>query len=158
SLYLLEPKEDAGGPEQMRFKLAQNASVSVAFEESVVPIDQTSIAGYAAVSGEPVNVADAYRLPEGSPYKISRTFDERSGYRTKSMLVVPMRDHLDKVIGVVQLINKKREEGTTLRAGTLVEENVIPFTTVDEKLVSSLASQAAVALENTRLIDSIKSL
>ena len=77
-----------------------------------MPLNETSIAGYAAVSGEPVNVPDAYNLQPGTPYKISRSFDEKSGYRTKSMLVVPMRDHLDKVIGVVQLINKKRDAET----------------------------------------------
>ena len=60
-----------------------------------MPLTETSIAGYAALSGQIVNVADAYHLPAGSPYKISRSFDEKSGYRTKSMLVVPMRDHQD---------------------------------------------------------------
>ena len=121
-----------------------------------MPLDETSIAGYAALTGKVVNVADAYNLPAGSPFKISRAFDERSGYRTKSMLVVPMRDHQDEVIGVVQLINKKRDAKAVLRPVTLVEETVIPFTSVDEELVTSLASQAAVAFENTRLIQEIK--
>jgi len=160
SLYLVERGKErvATTDEQLRFKLTQNYSVHVPFEESVMPLSQTSIAGYAAVSGEAVNVADAYQLPAGSPYKISRSFDEKSGYRTKSMLVVPMRDHHGKVIGVVQLINKKREASTLLRPVAMVEENVIPFTKLDEELVTSLASQAAVALENARLIHDIKDL
>ena len=64
-----------------------------------------------------MNVADAYHLPAGSPFKISRSFDEKSGYRTKSMLVVPMRDHQNKVIGVIQLINKKRDAQDRAAAG-----------------------------------------
>jgi HD-GYP domain-containing protein (c-di-GMP phosphodiesterase class II) len=111
-----------------------------------------------ALSGQIVNLADAYQLPPGTPFTISRSWDQRSGYRTKSMLVVPMRDHQGTVIGVVQLINKKREAKTVLRPVALVEEAVVPFTSVDEELVSSLASQAAVAFENTRLIQDIRNL
>ncbi|MFS8071824.1 MAG: HD-GYP domain-containing protein, partial [Byssovorax sp.] len=67
-------------------------------------------------------------------------------------------DHDQKVIGVIQLINKKREARTVLRPVSLVEETVIPFTSVDEELASSLASQAAVAFENTKLIQDIRNL
>ena len=105
-----------------------------------MPLNETSIAGYVALTGEPVNVADAYNLPPGSPFSISRSFDETSGYRTKSMLVVPMRDHDDQVIGVLQLINKKRDAKAVLRPVSLVEEMVIPFTSVDEEL-ARLAGQ-----------------
>src|SRR5207344_3217951 len=87
-----------------------------------------------------------------------RAFDQRSGYRTKSVLVVPMKDHQDKVVGVVQLINKKRDPETVLQPVSLVDEAVIPFTAVDEELVLSLASQAAVAFENTLLIQDIRKL
>src|SRR5262249_26959351 len=78
--------------------------------------------------------------------------------RSKSMLVVPMRDHQGTVIGVIQLINKKREARAVLQPVQLVEETVIPFTSVDEELVTSLASQAAVAFENARLIQDIRDL
>ena len=105
-----------------------------------------------ALTGRVLNVADAYQLPEDSPFQISRSFDARSGYRTKSVLVVPMRDHENTIIGVVQLINKKRDPNAVLRPVSLVEEEVVPFTSVDEELVSSLASQAAVAFENAELI------
>jgi HD-GYP domain-containing protein (c-di-GMP phosphodiesterase class II) len=149
---------DAHTDDQLSFELAQNDSVSVAFEKKTMPLDQTSIAGYAASTGEIVNVGDAYHLPAGTTYKISRSFDEKSGYRSKSMLVVPMRDHEQKVIGVIQLINKKRDPKVVLRPVALVEETVIPFTSVDEELATSLASQAAVAFENTRLIQDIRNL
>jgi HD-GYP domain-containing protein (c-di-GMP phosphodiesterase class II) len=160
SLYLVEAAADGNGSaSRLRFKLPQNDSVPVSdFQEFTVPLDKTSIAGYVALTGEPVNVADAYHLPEGTPYTISRSFDEKSGYRSRSMLVVPMRDHKDVVIGVVQLINKKRERGAGLQSAALVDDQVISFTEVDSKLVASLASQAAVAFENADLIQRIRTL
>jgi HD-GYP domain-containing protein (c-di-GMP phosphodiesterase class II) len=160
SLYLVERGKDQDSPEnaRLRFSLTQNDSVVVPFEEQTMPLNETSIAGYVALSGRDVNVANAYQLPAGFPFKISRSFDEKSGYRTRSMLVVPMRDHEHKVIGVVQLINKKRDPKMVLRPVSVVEEAVIPFTSVDEELVSSLTSQAAVAFENTLLIQDIRNL
>lgn len=158
SLYLVERPQETGNGDRLRFKLAQNDSVDVPFEESTMPLDDASIAGYVARSGRSVNVADAYRLPDGTPFRISRSFDDKSGYRSKSMLVVPMRDHDNLVIGVIQLINKKRDRSTVLKPASLVEEEVITFTSEDEKLASSLASQAAVAFENADLILRIQRL
>ncbi len=160
SLYLVEPAPDGNGNgSRLRFKLPQNDSVAVSdFQEFTIPLDQTSIAGYVALTGEPVNVADAYDLSPGSPYTISRSFDEKSGYRSRSMLVVPMKDHKEVVIGVVQLINKKRDPEAVLQSASLVDDQVISFTEVDRKLVASLASQAAVAFENADLIQRIRML
>jgi HD-GYP domain-containing protein (c-di-GMP phosphodiesterase class II) len=161
SLYLVEREKQAGNGngDLLRFKLPQNDSVPVAdFEEYTMPLDKTSIAGYVALTGETVNEADAYRLPAGTPYRISRAWDEKSGYRSKSMLVVPMTDHEQKTIGVVQLINKKRDPRVILRPVSLVDEEVISFSSVDEDLVGSLASQAAVAFENADLIQRIRTL
>jgi HD-GYP domain-containing protein (c-di-GMP phosphodiesterase class II) len=164
SLYLVERDKDdeSTSGDHLRFKLTQNDSVAIPFEEVTLPLATTSIAGYVALTGEAINISDAYHLPDGASYAGSgagaRSFDERSGYRTKSVLVVPMRDHEDKVIGVVQLINKKRDAKAILRPVALVDEMVIPFTAVDEELITSLASQAAVALENTRLIQDIRNL
>ncbi len=160
SLYLVRRLGEGkgNGHEQLSFELAQNDTVDVPFEKSTMPLDETSIAGYVAVTGRIVNVADAYRPPPGSPFRISRAFDEKSGYRSKSMLVVPMRDHENAVIGVVQLINKKRSPQAVLRPASLVDEEVVSFASVDEDLVSSLASQAAVAFENARLLEDIRGL
>jgi HD-GYP domain-containing protein (c-di-GMP phosphodiesterase class II) len=160
SLYLVErgKEHETQTDDQLRFKLAQNDSVVYPFEETTMPLNERSIAGYVALTGKPVNVPDCYHLPPECPYKVSRSFDEKSGYRTKSVLVVPMRDHQNTVIGAVQLINKKRDFKAVLQPVDLVDEMVIPFTSVDEELVGSLASQAAVAYENTRLIQDIKNL
>ncbi len=157
SLYLVM-KGETGQPDTLKFALAKNDSASFEFQESRMPLDQTSIAGYVAIHGSAINVADAYELPTGTPYRISRSFDTKSGYRTKSMLVVPMRDHQGEIIGVIQLINKKTDPTAILRPSTLVERYVVSFNALDLDLVMSLASQAAVALVNTRLIEDIKRL
>jgi HD-GYP domain-containing protein (c-di-GMP phosphodiesterase class II) len=160
SLYLVERgKPEEGTSDRLRFKPPQNDSVPVSeFQEYTIPLDETSIAGYVALTGSPVNVPDAYYPPKGSPYTISRSFDEKSRYRSKSMLVVPMRDHDEVVIGVIQLINTTRNRRAVLRPASLAEEEVITFTSEDEKLASSLASQAAVAFENADLIRRIRQL
>jgi HD-GYP domain-containing protein (c-di-GMP phosphodiesterase class II) len=164
SLYIVEraPENGEPGVDLLRFELAQNESLDFPFKKSSRPIDKSWIAGYVASTGEPVRIDDAYRLPDDSPYRISRSFDEKSGYRTKSLLVVPMRNHKDEVIGVVQLINKKRDSTTVLKPlammEKMVEEEVIPFTSSDEELASSLASQAAVAFQNAKLLQDIQDL
>ena len=161
SLYLVEPGQEGGNGNgaRLRFKLAQNDSLGVSdFQEYTIPIDETSIAGSVALTGETVSLADAYHPPSGAPYTISRSFDEKSGYRSRSMLVVPMKDHKDVVIGVVQLINKKRDRDAVLQSASLVDDQVISFSAVDRDLVESLASQAAVAFENADLIQRMRTL
>jgi HD-GYP domain-containing protein (c-di-GMP phosphodiesterase class II) len=167
SLYLVERIRENGGPQidLLRFELTQNDSVDVPFKKKTFPLHASSIAGYAATTGKTVNVPDAYNIPGDLPYQISRSFDEASGYRTKSMLVVPMRDHTNEVIGVVQLINKKRDPDVVLKpletpeaVEEMVQEEVIAFTSGDEELVRSLASQAAVAYQNAALLKNIREL
>jgi HD-GYP domain-containing protein (c-di-GMP phosphodiesterase class II) len=163
SLYLVERASPAAAaPDLLRFKLTRNDSVAVSFEEFTMPLDVSSIAGYAALTGRVLNLVDVYGIPKHAPYAGSggsaRAFDEKSGYRTKSMLVVPMKDHRGIVIGVVQLINKKRDRTAVLRPVSLVEQAVIPFTGADEELLTSLTSQAAVGLEKTRLVDDVRAL
>ena len=91
----------------MRFKLAQNDTVAVPFREAAISINEKSIAGYVALTGEIVNIEDAYHLPPDVPYSINRKFDEDSGYRTKSILAVPIRNQKEKIIAVLQLINRQ---------------------------------------------------
>ncbi len=160
SLYIVERDKTNGETraERLRFKLAQNDSVKVSFVETIVPFDDSSIAGYAARHGELINVADAYKTDSDLPVQASQAFDEKSGYRTKSMLVVPMRDHQNEVIGIVQLINKKRDPTAVLQPVETVEEEVSSFTSIDEKLAGSLASQAAVAYQNAALLRNIQDL
>ncbi len=142
----------------LRFKLAQNDSISLPFRESTMEISQKSIAGYVALTGNPVNLEDAYHLPDDVPFKINRKFDEDSGYRTKSILAVPMRNQKGETVGVVQLINAKRKFETKLDSISKVLEQVVPYNTRQLEMIESLASQAAVAFENSELYAAIQRL
>jgi HD-GYP domain-containing protein (c-di-GMP phosphodiesterase class II) len=142
----------------LRFKLAQNDSISIPFREALMDISDQSIAGYVALTGEPVNIEDAYHMPDGVPYQINRRFDEDSGYRTKSILAVPMRNQKGEIVGVVQLINAKRTAEAKLTSVKIVAAEVVPFQLRLQEMVFSLASQAAVALENSRLYEAIQRL
>jgi HD-GYP domain-containing protein (c-di-GMP phosphodiesterase class II) len=135
------------------FKLPQNDTVGiVAFREAVMEISDKSIAGYVVQTGEIVNLEDAYHLPELVPYSFNRKYDEDSGYRTKSMIAVPMRNPKDgEIVGVVQLINAKRNSEAKLNSLSAVVSQVVAYTVRQQEMVASLASQAAVALENSRL-------
>jgi HD-GYP domain-containing protein (c-di-GMP phosphodiesterase class II) len=142
----------------LRFKLAQNDSITIPFRETVMDISDESIAGYVASTGEPVNIEDAYHMQEGVPYQINRKFDEDSGYRTKSILAVPMSNQKGEIVGVVQLLNAKRTTDAKLTSVKVVAAQVVPFAARQQDMVISLASQAAVALENSRLYQSIQKL
>lgn len=157
SLYLVETPEQ--GAKRLRFRLAQTFSKPEApLVEFTIPVDRTSLAGYAASTGEPLVIDDAYFLPPDVEYTINRSFDERYGYRTKSMLVIPMKDHKEQITGVLQLINRKRRLEAVLTAPADVEREVVPYSRRTVELVTALAGQAAVAIENSRLYEDIERL
>jgi HD-GYP domain-containing protein (c-di-GMP phosphodiesterase class II) len=123
-----------------------------------LPLDQHSIAGYAATTGKPLVLEDVYELPVAMPFSHNRAFDEKHGYRAKSMLVVPMIDHRDRVVGVLQLINRKRGASAKIRTDADSDEWVLPYTEREVAIVSSLAGQAAVSIENGQLYQDIENL
>ena len=156
SIYLVEESEQ--GRRQLRFKLAQNDSVTVPFAEFTLPIDEQSVVGHVALTGEILQLDDAYVLPEGSPFHINRDFDVKAGYRTKSMLVVPMKTPAGEIIGALQLINCKRDMGLLFSSAEAAEHEALPYPARFRDLAASLGSQAAVALQNSRLYASIRTL
>lgn len=157
SLYLVE--QDDAVPAALRFKLSQNTTLpDLPFSEFTIPIDHSSLSGYVAATGERLMVGDVYLLPEHVTYRQNRSFDEKFGYRTKSMLVLPMFTLKDEVIGVLQLINRKRSFDARLTDAAAVAEQVIPFDEYSAEMVAALAAQAAVAIENSRLYEDIERL
>ena len=104
------------------------------------------VVAHAALTGETINIPDAYAA-EGYDFTGTRAFDAKTGYRSKSFLTVPMKDHDGRVIGVLQLINAKDADGS-----------VRAFGAADQHLVESLASQAAIAINNRRLIEQLETL
>jgi len=158
SLYLVE-RDESGAPCWLRFAHSQNHSrPSLPFSSYAVPVDHSSLAGYAASTGEPLVIGDAYLLPDGVVYRQNRSFDETFGYRTKSMLVLPMKTHRNEIIGVLQLINRKRDPEVTLACPASFEQEIIPFDARCVEIATALASQAAVAIDNGRLYEDIERL
>ncbi len=154
SLYLIE--EIAEGEKNLRFKHTQNDSKATPFKEFVMPASKASISGYVALTGETLNISDVYKIPGGVEYGFNQSFDQSVGYRSKSMLVVPMVDHNNEIIGVLQLINAKMSPDIRLTDPESAEKEIIGFDPAVQLLIRSLASQAAVALEKTMLIESLR--
>lgn len=140
------------------FKLTQNDSIDFDFEESRFCLDSRSVAGYSALTGEIVNLSDVYDLPKDSIYKFNSSFDENMNYRTCSMLVIPMRNHQGRVLGVIQFINRKKEASIALTSPEIALAQTIAFDQGILPILHALASQAAVAIENNLLIDRVNLL
>jgi HD-GYP domain-containing protein (c-di-GMP phosphodiesterase class II) len=163
SLYLVEERRPdvlSGGPgdRHLRFKLTQNDSAQFPFAEFEMPLQENSLAGYTALHGEVINLADAHRIPRNRPYHFNPRYDEETGYRTQSMLTLPMKNGRGEVIGVLQLINCKQHASARLTSPTVIAREVRPFSARAVRLALSLASQAAVAYENGRLYQDIEKL
>ena len=136
---------------QLRFEVAQNDTLAArrnevyeSFRPYPMPLDKTSIAGYVAITGETLNISDVYDLTGEEEYRFNPAFDDRNRYRTRSMLVVPIRTHQNEILGVLQLINSLDKQN-----------NVTVFDSEQEDLVASLASQAAATVQNARLINAV---
>jgi HD-GYP domain-containing protein (c-di-GMP phosphodiesterase class II) len=101
-----------------------------------LPINEKSISGYCAYTGKIVNVPDMYHIPTDAPYSFYSSFDVISGYKTTSTLTFPLSTAEGRLLGVIQVINKKDKEG-----------NVIPFSEEDEFLITHFAANATIALQ-----------
>jgi response regulator RpfG family c-di-GMP phosphodiesterase len=115
------------------------------FKRFHFPISKDRISGYVAATGETLNINDVYHIPSDFEYTFTDDFDKRNNYITKSMIVAPMKDPDNHVLGVLQLINCLNDES-----------EIIPFNKNLESLIQSLASQAAVAIRNAKLIKQVK--
>ncbi len=147
SLYLIE---ESNGVRSLHFKLAQNDTANVPFKEARLPLTTDSLSGYVALTGNELDIADAYEIEASEPYAFNRSFDEQVGYRTRSLLVLPMCDHKARVIGVLQFINRR------IRTGDSVA--FVPFDAEVTDLLRAVASQAAVAIQKNDLLRQISQL
>lgn len=157
TLYLYQPEQQI-----LRFEIVRNDTQNLAmggtngtairyepvrlYDEVGKP-NHAMVVSHAALSGETINIPDAYAA-EGYDFSGTKRFDAKNGYRSQSFLTVPMRNHEGEVIGVLQLINAlDRQSGV-----------IIPFSVDDQQLLESLASQAAIALSNRRLVAQLEEL
>ena len=123
----------------LKFAITKNNSIEIDFQSTTSDITKHSIIGYTTLTGQPLRIEDAHKIPQDVDYNFNDNFDKMTGYNTKTLLTIPMCDHKDRVLGVIQLINKK-EDG-----------KIIPFSYKDEIIMYSLAGQAAVTIENSIL-------
>lgn len=154
SLYLVE-KDENGVPKNLRFKVS---ALDLKTSEFLMPINKQSISGFVAFTGQLLNIPDAYNLPPNMEYRFNSEYDKIKNYYSKSMLVVPMKNHMGEVIGVIQLINKKRNFNQKLTPEQMKGSDVTSFDKYSEDLVMSVAGQAAVAIQNNNLIQDIEKL
>lgn len=132
----------------LKFSYTQNdtmqaklpAGKKLIFSTFTTPISSSSICGHVALTGDPLEIADCWDIPAGAPYSFNRSYDEISGYRTRSMLTMPLIAHRGDVTGVLQLINAKDESG-----------NVIPFPHGVIPFMVHFANAAANAVERAKL-------
>ena len=109
--------------------------------------NKSMIAAYVAITGETVNLPDAYKA-KGFDFSGTKMFDEKTGYRSKSFLTVPLKNHEDEIIGVLQLLNAQTQKA----------KKIISFGADVQQMVEALASQAAVAITNKNLIRDLEAL
>jgi len=152
-----QTESEAPNDHSLYFRKAQNDSVAVTTDRTFA-VSPSSLAGYVALTGQPLCFEDVYHLPSEAPYKFNPSFDRDNGYRTRSILVMPMKNHAGAIIGVLQLINRKRNPEALLNSDAAVAREVIPFDAESVDLAASLASQASVALLNNQLLKNIEEL
>ena len=136
--------------DQLEFVVAQNDSVDISrLEEQLLSrtlaVSGDSLAGFVASSGRALNIPDAYRLASGAPFHVNRNFDATTGYRTTSILALPLTCPDGEVVGVLQLINRTADGGA-----------IVPFPHGDDSALQSLASMAAVSIQNALLMERLK--
>lgn len=159
TLYLLTEED---GTKRLKFEIMRTESLKIAMggtTGNAIPFypihlytkegkpNNQMVAAFAALTGQTVNIADAYTA-EGFDFNGTRNFDKKTGYRSKSFLTVPMKNHENEIIGVLQLINSQDP----------ASGEVVAFSDADQRLAESLASQAAIALTNRQLINQLEAL
>ena len=165
SIYLVE--DDENDNKRLRFKYSHTYSREIPLEEFVIDMDKSSIAGYVAVTGAIISLPDVYKLSGDESFSFNSSFDKTHNYITRSMLVVPMKNQLDQIIGVIQLINSKEGPsvdpdldnaafGIKLESLDDFDKYVNVFDSKYDTLMEAVAGQAAISLENNRMMKQIQ--
>ncbi|MES2856442.1 MAG: GAF domain-containing protein, partial [Bdellovibrionota bacterium] len=142
----------------LRFHRSTDRKVGITIQDRTLDLDSSSIAGHVAVSGTSVRVENCYDLPEGTPFKFNSAVDVQTGYKTISLLGIPMKNADGKIRGVLQILNKVRPGAQKDADGKYADDDVIAFSDADVELMQAFASQATVAIENAKLTEDIQNL
>ncbi len=143
----------------LKFIIAKNMSIKINLEASTTPITKESIFGYTAITGNSLKINNAYAIDSSFQYKHNHKFDSITGYKTKSILSIPMKDNENNITGVIQLLNKKENNHQIIDYSNINSlENIVCYDFSDELIMNSLASQAAVILANNLLYNNMQKL
>lgn len=156
TFFLVEEVDDKS--KRLRIRLTQNDSMKFPYEESTFPADNNSLSGYVALTNKELNVEDAHALSPKLPFRFDRSFDRKSGYRTKSVFTIPLTNKHKEVIGVLQFINRKKARSLKITNENSANAYTLPFDNDTNLLLQALASQAGIAVENALLYSDIKNL
>jgi HD-GYP domain-containing protein (c-di-GMP phosphodiesterase class II) len=144
----------------LRFHRSFNRANGRNVLNKVLDLDTKSIAGYVTITGHALRIDDCYNLPDESGFKFNPQVDIETGYRTVSMLAVPMLSSNGKPRGVLQILNKVKPGSRCARDAKIPLElsDIVTFTDEDQELMQAFASQASVAIENAKLTEDIENL
>ena len=155
SFYVVENIKKNTEEKFLRFK---RSSLILNNDEFILPINNKSIAGYVALTGKPIILDDVNNIPANMPFTFNSELDYKHNYYTKSMLVLPLINPMKEVLGVLQLVNKKKKHDLKLSLKEMHEGGILIFNEHDYLLANALADQGAVALYNQKLIQDQKKL
>lgn len=164
-VYLVVDME--GDSKGLLFKYSFTYSKEIDFKEFVMPLNERSIAGFCAVNDEVVNIPDVYNISKSATFSFNKAIDEQYDYISRSMLVVPMKNYMGEMLGVIQLINSKEHFSNSNREEIESHEilletkedfynKVYPFEVRYEDIMLSVAGQATVALDNIKMIKQLE--
>ncbi|MGM0380647.1 MAG: GAF and HD-GYP domain-containing protein [bacterium] len=138
---------EEGADKFLKFELAQNDSIEIPeANKKLLPVDSTSLAGYVATKGETLNIEDVYETTGEEEWEFNSSVDDSLGYRTRSVLVVPLFNRLQEIKGVMQLINRKEDFEKVFS-----ETEILSYPSEMAEVITALASQAAVSMERATL-------
>lgn len=154
TLFVIESED--GKEDVLRFAIAQTGPQhNETHAGGTLPLSNRSIAGNVAMNGKAFRLDDVYKDAAARMLNFDRSFDEKTGYRTKSMLVVPLTSYTGKPIGVLQLMNRKPIFEMPLNSASITESAVEAFDKHDEELITALAAHAGLALRNAQLLEDL---
>jgi HD-GYP domain-containing protein (c-di-GMP phosphodiesterase class II) len=150
SIYIRQIVEEDGLKiEKLAIKYSQNDTLQkelppgqkLLYSVFSLLINDKTLAGYCALTKQLVNIEDAYNLPPGVPYSFGKSYDQITGYKTTSILSVPLKNADGRLLGVIQIINSKDNKG-----------NIVPFPKDDERLITHFAVNATMALQKAQIM------
>jgi len=146
SIFIVDPIMGGENP-VLRCGSLQNDKISMDRASFSIPIDKTSIVGYVALTGEILEIEDLYEIPTERPYVFNRSFDDKHGYRSKSMLAFPLKNMRGEVTGVIQLLNHIKGPN-----------QVGSFTLAHIAEMKSLVTMIGMLVERTALVKEVERL